>query len=71
MFGWIMLGCAVVAMSRIAETEKRNGFLWGGITFVVCLLSAMLIPWPLLNVAIGFVLSFVIMFLFKIFEKKI
>ena len=71
MFGWLMLVCAVIAMSRIAETEKRNGFLWGGITFAICLLSAMFIPWPLLNICIGFILSFIIMFLFKIFEKKI
>ncbi len=71
MFGWLMLACAVIAMSRIAETEKRNGFLWGGITLVVCFLSIRFIPWPLLNIFIGFILSFVAMFLFKIFEKKI
>ena len=71
MFGWLMLVCAVIVMAKVAETEKRNSFLWGGITFIVCLLSAMTIPWPLLNVFIGFILSFAAMFLFKVFEKKI
>lgn len=66
MFGWIMIIAAVIVMAKAAEMEQRSASFWGGLTFVLCLGCGVLIPLPLLNVGIGFILSFLIMFAAKI-----
>lgn len=58
---WIMLGAACVAMYRIAEMGERRGWVWGVITFFTCFGCASIIPLPLINIGIGFVLSYVFM----------
>jgi hypothetical protein len=66
MIGWLMLGAAVVAMYRIADVEGRSGIGWAGLTFALCLLSALFVPLPLINIALGFLIAFGIMFAMKI-----
>lgn len=65
MFGLIMIGASVVIMARIAEAEDRSMILWEAMTFVLCFVCAALIPWPLVNIAIGLGLSFTAMFVLK------
>jgi len=67
MIGWFVLAAACVAMYRIADAEGKSGILWAGITFVICLGMAFLMPnWPIVNVALGGVLSFLAMFAYNI-----
>lgn len=49
-----------IAMSRVAEEDGKSGFMWGAITFVICMVCQA-IPLPLLNVLIGGVITFVVM----------
>lgn len=70
MIGWLVLAAAVVAMYRIADTEGKSGVLWAGLTFVICLAMAFLLPnWPIVNVALGGVVSFLTMFVYKIVKN--
>jgi hypothetical protein len=64
-----MLIASVVAMARIAVVEDRSPVLWGGVTLVICLACAFLIPLPLANVGIGFAISFGAMFALKLAGK--
>ena len=61
MFGIVVLIASCVAMYKIAEMGDRRGWVWAIITFVVCSLTAALIPLPLINLGIGFVLTWFIM----------
>jgi len=70
MLGWLILAAAIVAMYRIADIEGKSGMLWGVITLVLCLAMTYLLPnWPLVNVALGGVLSFIAMFIYKIVRE--
>jgi hypothetical protein len=67
MIGWFVLAAAVVAMYRIADVEGKSGLLWGGLTFAICIAMAFLLPnWPIVNVALGGIASFIVMFVYKI-----
>lgn len=70
MLGWVILIAAVIAMYRITDMEGKNGILWGILTFVICLGCALLIPLPLLNVFMGFALSFAAYFTYKIVKNE-
>jgi len=69
MLGWLVLLCVVIVMYKVAEIEGRNGVLWGAVSFVICLVSIMFIPLPFINLLIGLVLSYGLMFTLKMFEK--
>jgi len=70
MIGWLVLACAVVAMYRIADTEGKSGVLWGALTLVLCLAMAFLMPnWPIVNVALGGIVSFLVMLVYKIVKN--
>jgi hypothetical protein len=66
MLGWIVIGAAVVIMTKAAEMEGRSTLLWGAITFVLCLLCSIFIPLPLINIVIGLVISYLVMFAVKL-----
>ena len=70
MLGWIMIGASVLAMYRITDLEGKNGFLWGLVTFAITLACGLLIPLPLVNVAIGFALSFLAYFIYKVVRNE-
>ena len=69
MFTWLMLACAVIVMYKAAEMDGENGLVWGGVTFGACLACTYLIPWPLLNVFIGFIACFMAMFAVKMIKR--
>ena len=66
MIVWLIIIAMCVVMYRIAEAENQPGLRWALLTFFICLGCAALIPLPMLNVAIGAVLSFVAYFAYKI-----
>jgi hypothetical protein len=66
MLMWIVIIAMCVVMYRIAEAENQPGFRWGLLTFFICLACGVLIPLPILNVAIGVVVSFLAYFAYKI-----
>ena len=67
--GLLLLISAVGIMSKVADLEGRSSFAWGGITLVICIISGIIIPIPLLNIVIGLVITFFIMFAVKIIQK--
>lgn len=69
MIGWAMIVSAAIIMYKAAEMERRNGALWAAITFGVCILASMVIPWPLLNIVIGFLACFAAMAVLKMLRK--
>ena len=58
----------VVVMSRVAAIEKKSGFVWGGLTLLICLAS-LLIPLPMIRVLIGGAVSFLIMLISNFMKK--
>lgn len=70
MIGLLIIGAAVLAMYRVADTEGKSGLLWGFITFLICLACGVLIPLPLVNVGIGFGVSFLAFFAYKVIANE-
>ncbi|HEX8833644.1 MAG TPA: hypothetical protein VF719_05560 [Abditibacteriaceae bacterium] len=60
MFELFLIIGATVAMSRLAEEDRGEGFKWGAITFGLCFAS-FIIPLPFLRVLLACVLSFILM----------
>jgi hypothetical protein len=69
MLGWILIIGSAVAMGRIASSEGRSALVWGGATGLVCFLSALFIPLPLLNIGLGLVASFIALTVVKMVRK--
>lgn len=70
MFRLIMIIAAVTIMVKAADMENRSPFSWGMTTFLMCVLCGLLIPLPLINIAIGLVISFLAMFVVKLVSKE-
>ncbi len=66
MFGLLMLVCAIIIMVKVADIEGRSSLVWGFATFVSCVACSMLIPWPLIDVFMGLVVSYGAMFTLKL-----
>jgi len=66
-----VMAAAISLMYKIAELEGRSGFIWGCITFAICILTANFIKLqvPFVNIIIGLAISFMLMFLVKIIKK--
>lgn len=62
MLGWIMIVASVIVMARVAEAEDRSSVLWGGLTLLLCLGAASLVPLPFINIFLGLAASFCLMF---------
>jgi hypothetical protein len=66
------IGLTIVAaliMKKMAEMERLNGIQWAILTLVLCLICKFVIPFPMINIIIGMVLSYGIMF-YYIMRKK-
>jgi len=61
MFHLLIILGAVIFMYRAAEIENRSGVIWAILTLVLCLV---------LGGLIGFVASFMIMFVSKLLRKR-
>lgn len=68
--GIIMEIAAIVLMVRVASMEGRNPLVWGLVTLGLVELCAYLIPFPLLNIAIGAGVSFGAMIVCKIIQDR-
>jgi hypothetical protein len=66
MLGLLMLICAIIIMVKVADIEGRSSLVWGFATFVSCIACSMLIPWPLINIALGLGVSYGAMFALKL-----
>ncbi|BCM93080.1 hypothetical protein IAD21_04968 [Abditibacteriota bacterium] len=51
---------AVIAISRMAETDRSEGFKWGAITLGLCVV-AFFLPIPFLRIVLAIGLSFGLM----------
>ncbi|MCP4707021.1 MAG: hypothetical protein GY869_00220 [Planctomycetes bacterium] len=70
MLGWIMVFASVSLMVKVATIERRSPVFWGGLTFVLCLGGIFGLPsLPLINIGIGVGVSFLAMFILKMFGK--
>ena len=67
MIGIVMIVASVIAMAKIASMEGRSPVIWGALTLVICFASG-IIPIPLVNILIGFILSFMILFIVKMMQ---
>jgi hypothetical protein len=65
----IMICASVVAMAKIAEFEDFSWVLWGGLTLLLCIGCAFLIPLPLIRIAIGFAASYAAMFAYNLLYR--
>lgn len=66
----IVIGiAAVVAMVRIADAEEQSRLLWGSVTVGLTILS-LLLPLPIVRVALAGILAFVAMFVYKIVANR-
>ena len=59
-FEIILTIAAVIAIYRMAETDRSEGFKWGGITLGLCVL-AFFLPFPFLRIILAIGVSFGLM----------
>lgn len=59
-FNILLIVAATIAMSRMAEEDRGEGFKWGAITFGLCLLCSF-IPLPFLNIGLACGITWVLM----------
>lgn len=60
----------VAVISMVASADDQSAFLWGAITFVVCAAALFLIPLPFLRIFIAGIVSFGLMFGYKIYAER-
>ena len=66
---YVMCLFAIVAMVKIASQEDLSPWVWGAVTFGICIVCLM-IPLPFLRVLIALVLSFVAMIGWNVIQSK-
>lgn len=66
MLGWLVLAAAITVMVKVAEIEGRSTVFWGVVTFGLCFLSMMYVPLPFINISLGLVASYLLMFVMKL-----
>jgi len=69
MFNLLIMISAIAVVSKCAELEGRSGFAWGGITLLICICCSV-IPFPLINMVVGFVMSFILLFTVKVISGR-
>ena len=68
--GIVILIAAIIVIAKCADLEGKSSVKWGFITFGICFLCGAIIPIPLLNLVIGFVITFILLFAAKVISKK-
>ena len=70
--GFYAMVAASILIARVAETEKRRGWLWAGINFCISMMLGKYFGLDALMAAGGFLLTFFIMFCVNVlFPKKL
>jgi len=59
-FELLMLVGATIAVSRMAEHDRSEGFKWGAITFALCFAS-LFAPLPFLRMLLAIGVAFILM----------
>ena len=61
---------ACYAMAKIADADDESGTLWGAVTFLLCLIGIIFIPYPFLRILGAAVLVFVLMIVTKAIRDR-
>jgi hypothetical protein len=61
---------ACYAMAKIADADDESGPLWGAVTFLLCLVGVVMIPFPFLRILGAAVLTFVLMIVAKAVRSR-
>ena len=65
----VMCVFVIVAMVKIASHEDLSPWVWGAISFAICILS-LAIPLPFIRVGVALVLSFAAMMLYNVIQSR-
>ena len=70
MFEIALAGGICFVMSKIASQDDQSVGLWVGITIFLCILCIALIPLPFIRLGLAFLLSFLSMMGFKLYQMR-
>lgn len=70
MIFWFLIILSAVGMGRIAESEGKSAWAWGGGTGLACFLCAQVVPISLLGIGLGLLLSFITMTVVKMVQER-
>jgi hypothetical protein len=65
--GFYLMVAAAVVMYKIAEADKRRGWLWSGIVVCIIMLLGEFTDVGLVGILIGFCLAFLAMFIANVY----
>jgi hypothetical protein len=65
MLAIILLVAAAIGMGRFAEADRGEGAKWGLITFGLCFVLSLIIHIPIIPIALGCIIAFVLMTVMK------
>jgi hypothetical protein len=70
--GFYAMVVATILIAKVAEADKRRGWLWAGVNLCISMLSGRYLGLDVFMVADAFLITFSIMFLSNIlFPKKL
>ena len=70
MINWLIIGMIVVIMAKAAESEEQSPLVWGGLTAVLCYLCGWWIPLGLFSILLGGLLSYGLLFIVKLRNRR-
>ena len=68
--GFYLMIAASIIMYRIAIADKKTGWIWSGINLCITMLIGKLFGLTVLIVMAGFIVTFLVMFIFNIISPK-
>ena len=60
----------IVLMAKIASADDQSPWLWGGLTFALSAAAIVLIPLPIIRLAIVGVVVFIAMIVYKVMKDR-
>ncbi len=66
--GIFLIICAAVFMYRVAQYEKRRGWLWGSLTAIIIVLLSQVILSTYLPAVAGVILAYMLMMVANIYK---
>ena len=66
----IIVIAMIVLMARIASADDQSPWLWGGLTFALCAAAIVLIPLPIIRLAIVGGVVFIAMIVYKVMKDR-
>jgi len=68
--GFYLMIAASIIMYRVAIADKKTGWIWSGINLCITMLIGKLFGLTVLIVMAGFIVTFLVMFIFNIISPK-